>query len=271
MGVPPDQAAKLALAESLERGAAAGRVEYYAGLAAREGLTGRVLDLGCGNGYAVDAWRTAGHWAVGVDNSRYRFFRWCSEKAGGRGLVRADAKRLPFRSGAFRVVVSSGMIEHIGVAESTPPYRVVAMPDRESGRAAVALEALRVTSERGVAFIDCPNGAFPVDFWHGDRVGSFRIHPIPDALLPTLSDVTAWLRGSGVQPKLMPIGKRLRFRQIASRWWGRLLRLPVRVGLALLDRFVGRVDDRFLSVLLPFLVLRLEHSAADEGTGTSST
>lgn len=54
MALPPEQAAKLAFAERLEQDAAAERVEYYAGLVSAERLSGLVLDLGWGNGYAVE-------------------------------------------------------------------------------------------------------------------------------------------------------------------------------------------------------------------------
>lgn len=256
MSLPPEQVAKLALAERHEQAAAAERVEYYAALVAAERVPGPVLDLGCGNGYAVDAWRATGTHAVGVDNSRYRFSRWRSMQR-GRSLVLADAARLPFRPGVFGVVVSSGMIEHVGVAESTPPYRVAALADREARRAGVVREALRVVASEGVLYLDCPNGQFPVDFWHGNRVGAFRLHPVPDALLPTLTDVRGWLAGTGATVRLMPIGRRLRFRQIASRWWGRLFRAPVQAVVVALDSLVGRLADRILSPFLPFLVLRV--------------
>lgn len=263
MALPPEQAAKLAFAECLEQDAAAERVEYYAGLIAAERLSGVVLDLGCGNGYAVDAWKASGARAVGVDNSRYRFSRWRAERR-ARSLVLADAARLPFRAGAFAVVTSSGMIEHVGVAESTPPYRVEALADRESRRAGVVREALRVVASQGVLYLDCPNGQFPVDFWHGDRVGAFRLHGVPDVLLPTLADARSWVVGTGAKVTLTPIGRRLRFRQIAGRWWGRLFRMPVRAILGALDRLVGRLPDEVLSPFVPFLVLRVQR---DEGSG----
>lgn len=257
MALPPEQAAKLANFESLEKEAAAGRVDYYRSLLDSGEASGWILDLGCGNGYAVDRWQSNGLRAVGVDNSRYRLSRWISEGVEDRPLILADAIHLPFRSGAFSAVISSGMIEHVGVRESTPPYRVAALPDREARRAEVVREALRVTGSGGAVFLDCPNGAFPVDFWHGDRVGAFRVHAVPDALLPTLAEAKQWLAYTGATASLTPIGQRLRFKQIASRWWGRVLRIPVRTAMAILDRLVGRVDDRFLSPLLPFLVLRI--------------
>lgn len=155
------------------------------------------------------------------------------------------------------------MIAHVGVAESTPPYRVEALADREPRRAGVVREALRVVAPHGVLYLDCPNGQFPVDFWHGDRVGAFRLHPIPDALLPTLADARWWVAGTGASVYLTPIGRRLRFRQIASRWWGRLFRMPVCAVLAVLDGLVGRLADGVLSPFLPFLVLRVQR---DEGS-----
>ena len=120
-------------AERLESEASAWRVSYYS-----KRLPGDVkllLDLGCGNGYSVTAWRAIGVQAFGVDISRYRMARWVAEHRERRPLVLADARNLPFRPGTFDVVISSGMIEHVGLDHLPTFIEVVARLLRPGGRA----------------------------------------------------------------------------------------------------------------------------------------
>lgn len=258
MTLTQEQLARLRSAESFEKGAAVERVEYFCTfLSDGGGEVRRLLDLGCGNGYAVDAWRARGVCAMGVDLSNYRFSKWLSEPQSVRPFVVADARHLPFRNGVFDAVVSSGMIEHVGVAESRPPYRVSALPERETQRSQVIQEALRVVSLAGAVYLDFPNGAFPVDFWHGDDAGSFRVHSTPDDLLPTYWDVNNWLAGTDAVLTILPIRNRLRFKQIASRWWGRALRVPMRAFLSVLDVAPRYFGSSLLARLYPFLVIRI--------------
>ena len=210
--------------------------------------------MGCGNGYGVASWRALGISAVGIDLSWYRFSRWLAESP-AKPLVVADAARLPFRDSSFSAVISSGMIEHIGVRESAPPYRAVALPEKAQQRAQVVREALRVVGQHGTVYMDFPNGAFPIDFWHGTRVGSFRVHAIPDTLLPTYGDVAGWVSSANSTVTLLPLRGRLRFKQISTRWWGRVLSPLASVMLRLLDGLVGVVSPRLLAPFYPFLVV----------------
>lgn len=240
-------------AEELERAAAEGRVEY---LATRfPTLRGTVLDVGCGNGYSVLSWMARGHRAFGVDRSLYRLARWTEESCVQHRLVVADAQALPFRHGTFDLVVSSGMIEHVGVDESSEPYSVFPHPDRDVQREHVIAELARVLSRTATLIVDCPNGAFPVDFWHGDKVGSFRLHGIPDSLLPTHSDLFRWAAAAGLAARVEPLNERLRFRQIRRRWWGRFLSPPASLFLRILDRsLLSRFSGPFVW-LCPYLVM----------------
>lgn len=243
-------------AEALEARGARERVAYYVRLLG-PGRRGRLLDVGCGNGYAVDEWRSRGFEGYGVDCSVYRLGRWIAEGGGGRGLVLADAARLPFADGAFSDVISSGMIEHVGVEESAGPYSVRALPNRDGLRERVLGELVRVGDGLGAVLVDCPNGAFAVDFWHGDRIGSFRLHRIPDTLLPTFGAFRRWARRLGRRARLTPLSRRLSFRQVGRRWWGRLLRPAMAFWLWSLDLGLKAGLGRLLAPLYPYLVVAL--------------
>jgi len=243
-------------AEALEARGARERVAYYARLLG-PGRLGRLLDVGCGNGYAVDEWRSHGVDGFGVDSSIYRLGRWVAEGGDARGLVVGDAGHLPFRDGAFADVISSGMIEHVGVDESPRPYSVRALPGRDVLRAKVIEQLVRVGDGTGAVLVDCPNGAFPVDFWHGDRIGSFRLHRLPDVLLPTFGAFRRWARRLGRRAHLRPLSGRLSFRQVGRHWWGRLLKPSMALWLWSLDLGLKAGIGRLLAPLYPYLVVEL--------------
>jgi SAM-dependent methyltransferase len=245
----------LAAAEALEREASERRVTYFCGRVG--GQARRLLDVGCGNGYAVAAWRRRGVGAVGVDLSFYRLGRWVEQHRTGRPFVLADAGALPFSAGAFDAVVSSGMIEHVGVSETANPYRVRAHADRDRAREAVVAELARVTRAGGTTLVDCPNGAFPIDFWHGDRLGAFRAHRVPDSLLPAFGDFVKWARAAGRVARLETLSGRLAFRQVSRRWWGRLLASPMSLLLRVLDALVERGWMSVPARTYPYLVVAL--------------
>jgi SAM-dependent methyltransferase len=246
----------LAEAERLEAAAAAARVDYYRVRAARLGLRpARLLDVGCGNGYGVAAWRRHALAAFGVDRSFYRMARWIAREAPGARRVVADAAALPFRDGAFDAVISSGMIEHVGVSESSAPYRVMGHPDQRSARAEVVRELSRVAAPAGAVFVDCPNAAFPIDFWHGDRLGAFRVHGPRDVLLPSFRDLREWGIAAGRPARLLPLTGRLAFRQIRGRWWGRALAPLAAAGLRVVDGLVRLRATGLAARLYPYLAV----------------
>ena len=248
----------LAEAQGLEKASAAERVAFYAPLISHGSAGGasRLLDVGCGNGYSIPEWRRLGVHVVGVDVDPYRLSRWVSEHPAGTPLVLADAQRLPFTRGAFSCVVSSGMIEHVGVSETSSPYRITALPHKDMARLGVIRELLATAAPGAHVLLDCPNGSFPVDFWHGDRIGAFRLHRIPDVLLPSFPDFRAWGRSIGSSVLLIPVGSRLRFRQVGRRWWGRLFTGPMRTLMNCLDRLTRSGLTGLPSRLSPFLVVR---------------
>jgi demethylmenaquinone methyltransferase/2-methoxy-6-polyprenyl-1,4-benzoquinol methylase len=74
----------------------------------------RVLDVGCGTGFATEGLLAKTEHVYGLDQSPHQLDR-AFEKFGRRGQVRftlGDAERLPFAEDAFDVVWSSGSIEY---------------------------------------------------------------------------------------------------------------------------------------------------------------
>lgn len=216
----------------------------------------RVLDCGCGNGLSVDLLMDAGFDAWGNDLSQLRKWQWRERKHRER-LVVASALTLPFPDASFDVVISSGVIEHVGVAELAHPYRVTPLPDRDVLRAAFLRELLRVLAPGGELFLDCPNGRFPIDFWHGDAPGSARVHSLREGFLPSFAEIRALAPNTCVEA-ISPY-KRLQFQQASTHWHGRLLAKPGEWFF----RMMRWRPLRFLaaSALNPFLVVRIKRSA----------
>lgn len=217
----------------------------------------RVLDSGCGNGLSIDLLNDRGIEAWGNDISALRKWQWQQRERRDR-LVVADTRRLPFPDGYFDAVISSGVIEHIGVAETGGEhYTVEVLPERDDARIAFLGELLRVLAPGGTFFLDCPNGAFPIDFWHGPKAGNARFHSLREGFLPTAGEIRRYVGEIGqytVRP-MSPHG-RLRMRQVGRHWYGQLFRIPMEALLQLM-----RLPPlRFLaaSPLNPYLVLRIE-------------
>ncbi|HEY0140349.1 MAG TPA: methyltransferase domain-containing protein [Thermoanaerobaculia bacterium] len=227
------------------------RIERYYGPLLRRGIgKGRVLDSGCGNGLSVEVLRRHGFDAWGHDLSQLRRWQWRSLPHRDRLSV-ADGRKLPFADGFFDAVLSSGVIEHIGVEESRDggTYTVRPTPSRDDDRRAYLRELLRVVKPGGVVFVDCPNGAFPVDFWHSEGPGKPRAHSLSEGFLPTLRELRALVPDAGMVA-VSPYN-RLQFRQVGRHWYGRLLTLPMRA-LFQISRAVP-----FVRPLMPYLVVRI--------------
>jgi demethylmenaquinone methyltransferase/2-methoxy-6-polyprenyl-1,4-benzoquinol methylase len=81
----------------------------------------RVLDVGCGTGFATEGLLRETERVHGLDQSPHQLAK-AFEKFGRRGPVRfylGDAERLPFASNSFDVVWSSGSIEYWPDPEAT--------------------------------------------------------------------------------------------------------------------------------------------------------
>jgi len=218
----------------------------------------RILDCGCGNGIAVDVLGKAGFQCWGNDLSALRKWQW-RERDRRDHLLVGDALALPFPDGFFHIVLSSGVIEHIGVDEAGgDTYWVRPRPDRDESRVAFLSELLRVIGSPGELWLDFPNGAFPIDFWHGTRAGGARFHRLDEGFLPTIGEVRGYLGriGGGWRARPMSPHGRLACRQVRRHWYGQLFHLPVAAFLwATRMPILGRLAG---SPLNPYLVLAIE-------------
>lgn len=221
----------------------------------------RVLDCGCGNGVSVDLLNEAGFAAFGNDPSALRKWQW-KERRHRRRLAVADGSKLPFPEGHFDAVLSSGVLEHVGVCEWANPYRVEVLPDRDSQRRAFLSELLRVLAPEGRLWIDFPNGAFPVDFWHGTTSKrGLRRHGRREGFLPIVREVRGYVSEIAPEFTVKAVGpyRRLRLHRIRKHLFGRLLNLPARVLLRTLSLPGARVFAG--SSLNPFLVLEISRGS----------
>lgn len=132
---------------------------------------GRALEIGCGYGRnlvalaSLPASLVVGSDPVMAELARAQGERLAPLPAERRErvrLVRQDDLRLPFRDGAFDLVVLWQVLEHV-----FEPHRKQAVLD----------EALRVTRDGGHVLVETPNRAFPVDY-HDNGV------PLAHWLLP---------------------------------------------------------------------------------------
>ncbi len=72
----------------------------------------RVLDVGCGTGFATEALRSPTNEVHGLDQSRHQLARAARKLPADVALYRGDAERLPFRDDSFDAIWSSGSIEY---------------------------------------------------------------------------------------------------------------------------------------------------------------
>jgi SAM-dependent methyltransferase len=127
----------------------------------------RVLDVGCGVGMYTGAFLRETPRVFGVEIEHERAVE-AKERASG--VARAVGERLPFPEGAFDVVFSHEVLEHV-----------------EDDRACVA-EMVRVAGEAGRIVVFVPNRLYPFEthgiFWRGEyRFGNMPlVNWLPTAL-----------------------------------------------------------------------------------------
>jgi hypothetical protein len=133
-------------------------------------------------------------------------------------------------------------------------------PDRDEARRSFLAELARVLDPRGVLWLDFPNGAFPIDFWHGGGERGARFHSRGEGFLPTAAEVRRYLADLQLPFRvraLSPFG-RLALRRVRRRRYGKILYAPTIAFLAAM-RLPGlrRLAD---SRLNPFLVLEVSRT-----------
>jgi ubiquinone/menaquinone biosynthesis C-methylase UbiE len=112
------------------------------GLGRVEGL--RILDLGCGKGRFARALEELGATVLGMDLSSAML-----SEAAGLDVVRATARRIPFREGAFDAAIAVEVFEHIDPRARSTAIDQAARVLRSGGRLVIvdknvaALDALR--------------------------------------------------------------------------------------------------------------------------------
>lgn len=267
-GDHPDPAS---LSEEARRGYenenAGRRIEDYYLPLLRSTSARRVLDSGCGNGEAIDLLSEEGFEAWGHDLSAFRKWQWRARERRDR-LVVADGLRLPFPDGCFDAVICSGVLEHIGVDERGGPgvYEVAPLPDRDARRTAFVAGLVRVLSPGGVLYLDFPNGAFPIDFWHGTTAGGARWHSPAEGFLPNVREIAAVARSlePACRVSVRSPHRRLRFNQVGGHWYGRLLRSPMKAFFALMS--VPGFTWLAGTALNPYLVLELRRTGSSNET-----
>jgi SAM-dependent methyltransferase len=148
--------------------------------AVRERLgPGRMLDVGCGQGFESAQFAGPDRPVVGVDYS-FEAALEATTRHGSTGLrvAQCDARRLSLGTGTFDWVCSSHLIEHF--------------PDAE----AHCRELARVLSPHGKAFVITPNA--PADFENPFHIRLFRRAELVSVLQQSFDDV--WVGGIDAVP-----------------------------------------------------------------------
>jgi hypothetical protein len=137
---------------------------------------------------------------------------------------------------------------------------VTPLPDRNKRRSQFLSGLLRVLSKQGSLFLDFPNGAFPVDFWHGTKAGGARRHSTKEGFLPTVREIESLCAALDASLSVVPQSphRRLRFNQVGGHWYGWLFRLPMKG----FYRLMSVAGFRFLAgtALNPYLVLEIRRA-----------
>ncbi|QQS38617.1 methyltransferase domain-containing protein [Candidatus Woesebacteria bacterium] len=106
-------------------------------------LTDAVLDIGCGNGVSTSHIR--GRRVVGLELSKKQMIR-AKEKFPNNDFVVGDARKLPFRSDTFDVVVAINILHHVADPEC------------------ILDESYRVLKKGGILYTVDPNLHNPIGF-----------------------------------------------------------------------------------------------------------
>ena len=213
----------------------------------------RVLDSGCGAGGAVEILRSEGYDCWGIDlGSRRKLW---SDLRYSSNLLVADGTSLPFKDSSFDLVFSFGVIEHVGVSGDIG-YSMSPSPECNSIRKSFIAENIRVLRPGGIFFLAHPNGAFPIDFWHGGGRNA-RLHIPYEGFLPSMKDIKKYCNNIDQNLILEPISplNHLSFERISSYWYGRVFKRVMLAFFALMAVRPFTVLSR--SPINPFLVIKI--------------
>lgn len=217
-----------------------------------------VLDCGCGTGLSLDCLAEQGWTATGIDLWFERIEQWRGRsRRRSTHLLKADATELPFDDQSFDILFSCGLLEHIGVHEEwKPSYKVAPRSDQFQERLRFFKECFRVLRRPGVIYIDHPNGAFPIDFWHDDDRAA-RPHKLSENFLPKFAQIEQLVRAAGCDCPVEAISpaNRFTFKQVGKHWWGKLLGRPFETWFQLMQ--VPPFTRFARSAFNPYLVSRV--------------
>lgn len=134
-----------------------------------------------------------------------------------------DALRLAAKDGLFDIVFTSGVIEHIGVNEVWLPWVLTPMSpaDQHAERIRFFEECFRILKPKGVLYVDHPNGACPIDFWHHDTPGKPRFHSTKERFNPRLREIRSLVAAVDPAARVEPISPagRFSFGRSRRRWY----------------------------------------------------
>ncbi len=209
--------------------------------------TVRILSVGCGNGEDVDTFIEYGYSAMGVDTG-YRSEEWKRRKH-SECFKLADAKILPFEDGVFDLVLSFGVIEHIGAVGDS----LELLSNYQEHREQYAKEILRVAKNSGYVLITTPNKRFPLDMWHGPFVFGARLHSPFEKFLASYGEIKSLFYGNGdcSEVKVLGLNNFFQFKKSGKQLWIRMLMPVIRFALQVIS------NSNFLkkSFLNPFLIV----------------
>jgi SAM-dependent methyltransferase len=103
-------------------------------------VNGKLLDLGCGQGWLTKKFGETGVFAVGVDKS-LQLIRFAKRDNNGCEFIVSDGSCLPFKGSVFKTIVLNDVLEHV-------PY---------SGAMRLMEEAVRTMSNDGTIYISVMN------------------------------------------------------------------------------------------------------------------
>lgn len=148
-----------------------------------------VLDLGCANGFVLEALKLEADCVVGLDYDRDALLAAQASGRVGAGLLHGDAMALPLADESCDLVICAQVYEHV--------------PDDQQ----LVHEMYRVLKPGGAVFFSGPNWLFPIE-------GHYNL-PFLHWLPSRIAD--AWLRA---------LGRDERYYERTRTWWGlrRMLR-----------------------------------------------